>query len=234
MALFIELVDYFFNHSEIFPLTNQSKLVIFSDLHIGNGKKADDFKENSDLFLYILDQYYFKKDFSLYLNGDIEELQKFHLDSILKYWKELYLIFDRFHAQQKLFKLVGNHDDKLWLQHKRYPLYHSLKLCYRDMILFIFHGHQLSQKYYKYSKLLDFVLRYGAQPLGIKNYSVAHNSSKQFKIEKLAYQYSVNKKIISIIGHTHRPLFESLSKAETLGYQIEHWVRHFHDYDEKT
>jgi hypothetical protein len=75
--------------------------------------------------------------------------------------------------------------------------------------------------------LIGFVLRYVANPLGIKNYSVAYDSRKQFKIEKRTYEYASSRKIAALIGHTHRPLFESLSKRDFLEYQIEDMVRSF-------
>lgn len=58
------------------------------------------------------------------------------------------------------------------------------------------------------------MLKYFANPLMIKNYSVAHSSKKQYKTEKHVYGYSASRKIVSVIGHTHRPLFASMPKKE--------------------
>jgi hypothetical protein len=66
-----------------------------------------------------------------------------------------------------------------------------------------------------------------ANPLMIRNYSVAHNSRKQYSIEKKVYHYSSFRKRLSIIGHTHRPLFESLSKYERLKFKIEQLCREY-------
>jgi hypothetical protein len=41
------------------------------------------------------------------------------------------------------------------------------------------------------------------------------------------YGFSSRRKIVSIIGHIHRPLFESLSKIDTLKYRIEQLCRHY-------
>jgi hypothetical protein len=71
------------------------------------------------------------------------------------------------------------------------------------------------------------VLRYIATPLGIKNYSVSHDSLKKFKIEKKVYHFSSRKKVISVIGHTHRPLFESLSKIDSIKFKIEQLCRRY-------
>jgi hypothetical protein len=39
------------------------------------------------------------------------------------------------------------------------------------------------------------------------------------------YEFAKENSIVSIIGHTHRPLFESMSKVDTLNYQIETQLR---------
>ena len=56
---------------------------------------------------------------------------------------------------------------------------------------------------------------------------MSHNSKKKFKTEKNVYDFSYDKKIISIIGHTHRPLFQSLSKMDSLRFKIEQLCRSY-------
>jgi len=68
-------------------------------------------------------------------------------------------------------------------------------------------------------------LRYIAKPVGIRNFSIAYNSRRRFAIEKSIYEFSNQAKVVSIIGHTHRPLFESLSKVDYLNYRIEELCR---------
>ena len=207
-----------------------SKLVIFSDLHMGDGSSKDDFKPNSTLFKYILENYYKPKGFTLILNGDVEELQRFKLKKIREAWNDLFEIFRQFAAAGKLFKIVGNHDLNLLLEKGHddgLGLFHSIKINWHGNHIFIFHGHQASGKYLKYNKLLGITLKYLANPLGIKNYSVSHDSRKQYTIERKVYNFSSRNKIVSVIGHTHRPLFESLSKGERLKFKIEQLCREF-------
>ncbi len=219
-----------FDKSLTLEIKKKDKFVIFSDLHMGDGTSKDDFKDNSSLFHSLLENHYLKKDFNLVLNGDVEELQRFSFSSIRTFWKATYAIFDKFHDESKLFKTVGNHDlllyDKKYEGHP-YKLYDAIKLKLKDNYLFLFHGHQASRAYLKYNKLMGWILRYIANPLRIKNYTVAHDSRKQYSIEKNVYQYSSYKKVLSIIGHTHRPLFESLSKVERLRFKIEQLCRDF-------
>ncbi len=217
--------------SPSFPINKKDKLVIMSDMHMGRGDGKDDFTANSPLFLSALKHYYFEKDYTLVLNGDIEELQRFKFNQIFKQWKRVYHLFDKFAANNRLLKTVGNHDIALLTkEYEEYPYYihESLSLNYKnDNDIFIFHGHQASKKYTLQNALIGYTLRYIANPLGIMNYSVAHSSRKKYKIEKTAYNFSRQQKVMSIIGHTHRPLFESLPKPERIRFRIEQLIREY-------
>ncbi|MBU1078763.1 MAG: metallophosphoesterase [Spirochaetes bacterium] len=218
-------------------ITDKDRVVIFSDLHMGNGGRRDDFLKNSELFQYILQNYYLKKRYKLILNGDVEELHRFSLKSIMNRWEKVYQIFNRFSKKTALYKIVGNHDCKLYFIKPFIPtagLLEAMKLIYKGSTLFIFHGHQSARFLYHFNNIMGFFLRYIATPLYIKNTSVSFNSSRRFKIEKNAYNFSLHKKIISIIGHTHRPLFESLSKIDSLRFKIEQLCRKFYTANEKS
>jgi Ni,Fe-hydrogenase I large subunit len=75
------------------------------------------------------------------------------------------------------------------------------------------------------SRLVKYGLRYIAHPLGIKNFTKSYNNTRINKLEQFVYEFSTKRKIISIIGHTHRPLFESLSEVDILRYKIENLLR---------
>lgn len=223
-------LDKLLEASHTLKLEETDRWVIFSDLHIGDGGSTDDFKQNAALFSTALKDYYYQKDYSLILNGDIEELQRFKIKKIFQNWQNVYHIFDLFHRQGKLLKTIGNHDLELLLMNELpfdYEHHESIKLQYGDESLFVFHGHQASKKYQEHNELIGFTLKYFANPLGIKSYSVSHDSKKQYKIEKRVYSYSAFSKVVSIIGHTHRPLFESLHKVERLKFKIEQLCREF-------
>lgn len=211
-------------------LLEEDRYAVFSDLHMGDGGSQDDFIKNGNLFRTILERYYLKRNFNLVLNGDIEELYKFSLPPILTHWQSLFSIFDRFASNNRLIKTIGNHDYDL-LREKTYlyreMLLPAIRLLYEKDEIFIFHGHQASDWMEKYHRLTSILIRYVARPLGIKNYSTAFNSRKRFRVEKKVHDFSNNHKIISLIGHTHRPLFESLSKMDTLKFKIEQLVRSY-------
>jgi hypothetical protein len=91
----------------------------------------------------------------------------------------------------------------------------------------VFHGHQASIFMKNFNAFAGLMLRYVANPMGIKGYSVSQNSVKKFRVEQRAYTYSSRRKIMSLLGHTHRPLFESLSKADALRFRIEQLCRDY-------
>lgn len=213
-------------------LEDHPKMVFLSDLHLGNGGDLDDFKKNADLIMSVLKDYYLPQDYTLVLNGDIEELHRFPYSDIRRQWSGLYSIFDEFIRKDKFFKIAGNHDLRLFsLKHDRAreKLSEALKLIYQDdQTIFVFHGHQASHLNIKNKDLIAFVLRNFANPLHIRNRSTAHREHRKFRIEKHAYRFSSENKIISIIGHTHRPLFESLAKIDSLKFKIEQMCRTYH------
>lgn len=223
----IKLKKLFSKSTEITANT-EDKFVIFSDLHLGDGGRKDDFKHNADLFKYVVKNNYLPKNYNLILNGDIEDLYKFDIHSIYKYNKEIYDLFELFNAKKQFYKLIGNHDYTLLTS--KYPdinkrLYQSLRLNYQNNTIFIYHGHQVSNFIDDFNYLSYFLIRFIVSPLNIKNSEISINNSNKFKTEMRAYKFSASKKIISLIGHTHRPLFESLSRIDTLNMRIEHIMR---------
>ena len=223
-----EQLDKLYQQARSVQIGEKDRLVIFSDLHMGDGSSTDDFKVNADLFAYALEHYYHQKEYKLVLNGDVEELQRYSLKKIHKAWSNVIELFSKF--GDNLYKTVGNHDLKLSVlsrEELQHPVDDAIKLCFEEGEIFIFHGHQASKKYQRHNQLVGFTLKYFANPLGIKNYSVSHDSRKQFKIEKIAYHYAAYKKVISVIGHTHRPLFESLHKMDRIRFKIEQLCRDF-------
>ena len=226
-----EQLQKIFARTQTVDITDNDDLVIFSDLHMGNGGKMDDFLHNSALFKSAIENYYEKKNYKLILNGDIDELQRFNLKAVATQWHELYKVFNRFYNRQALFKLIGNHDfDLSLLNHKPedIPIVEALKFRYNNQYLFIFHGHQAGYRMHKMIHLcINFILRIFANTLRIRNYSVALNKRKKYRLEKRVYDFARKMKIMTLIGHTHRPLFESLSKKENLKFKIEKLCREY-------
>lgn len=215
------------NNSREIPINDKSKYVIFSDLHIGGRGSRDDFKVNSEMFMFALLNYYYEKNYYLILNGDIEELQRVRFKTIYKRWSDLYEIFNKFNKRNRLIKLIGNHDiaiNKLKLPEDYPQVENSIKLKYDKKTILVFHGHQFTSYKEANNIVLGLFLKSIAHPLGIKNFTRSINNSKKHKIEKKIYEFSTKNRLISIIGHTHRPLFESLSDIDFIKFTIENLI----------
>ncbi len=225
-----ENLQRLFDATEPQPLDPERRYVIFSDLHMGNGGRADDFAHNSALFNAALSGYYLPREYELILNGDVEELAKFHLPAILRRWSDTYHLFDCFQERGALHRLVGNHDLKLMENHdERFNIREAIRFTYKNNTLFIFHGHQSSLFYSKNIRWIDMVLRYVANPLRIRSYTISHDSQQRFAMERRIYDFASSKKILSIVAHTHRPLFESMNKSDSIKFEIETLCRSYSD-----
>ena len=212
------------------PLTSSDRYVIVSDLHLGDGGAQDDFLPNGELLSEVLGRYYLGQGYSLVLNGDIEELQRFSLEAIQKRWRMLYELFHAFGVRSSVYKIVGNHDEGLWRHQPAagdLPLLSSLRLSFHGETLFLFHGHQATIFFERFNDISGFFVRHFANRLHIRNIPATYESTKKYRTEHRVYAFSSARKIVSIIGHTHRPLFESLSKIDTLRFQIEQLIRNY-------
>ncbi|HUI69528.1 MAG TPA: metallophosphoesterase [Spirochaetia bacterium] len=219
-----------FDSSPSLNLSLSDRIVVISDLHLGDGSSRDDFLSNGELLEQILRRYYLSNGFSLVLNGDIEELQRFSFEAIFRRWRVLYELFRAFASRTALRRIVGNHDEALWHYDTRLldqPLLASLRLSFGSDTIFVFHGHQATIFFERFNDVSGFFLRHFANRLHIRNFPVHYESTKRYRTEHRVYAFSSARKIVSVIGHTHRPLFESLSKIDTLRFRIEQLC---HDY----
>lgn len=225
-----ERLDSLYKQARIVKITDKSKYIIFSDLHMGNRRSRDDFLTNSRMFMEVLENYYLPEGFTLVLNGDVEDLQRVSLKKIKTKWKDFYNLIEKFHRQGRLIKIVGNHDIDLTIQKREgvnQNLEEAVRLVYgRDSIL-VFHGHQASHYRGWVNIAAGLILRFIAHPLWIKNFSLSHDNTRIRKTEQQVYEYSNKKKILTIIGHTHRPLFESMSEIDFLKFKIEYLLREY-------
>jgi UDP-2,3-diacylglucosamine pyrophosphatase LpxH len=219
------------------PVGPDEKFVILSDLHMGDGGRNDDFVHNGPLCLEALEHFYLAKGYTLILNGDVEELLRNSKTDIEKAWRPVYELFDGFRAQDRLVWLQGNHEilpEEIrtgtrpgWFDGE------SLVLEFTHGTIFLFHGHQAGvANSGRFNGLIGLSLKVFANSLGIGNRSIAHDSVKKFKLEKAVHDFSRVENVVSIIGHTHRPLFESLSKKESLAIRLERLCRDYTRADE--
>ncbi|MDR1930043.1 MAG: serine/threonine protein phosphatase [Treponema sp.] len=211
----------------VLDLSAVKKALIISDLHMGCGNR-DDLAPNGKLLAEMLEYYYYPAGWHLILNGDVEELQRYSLKKIREQWPNLYRIFDLFTGENRLTKTLGNHDgDLVFEKNYPYPLYDVLRINTAQLPIYVYHGHQSSRVYTNYNNVVRSLLRYVLTPFGIRNISSARSPHRRFFAERQAYNFSRRHNCISVIGHTHRALFESLGRFDFIKFEIERLCRDY-------
>ena len=233
-SFFSSLISKRFNPAAVLDISGvggsavpQGKVLIMSDFHMGSGRR-DDFHPNGEIVKKILEDYYYKNGWYLVLNGDIEELAKFPFKEIRAEWAEMYRVFDLFASSGRLYKTLGNHDEDLIFEKDYpYPLYNAVRIETGLIPLYVYHGHQSSRVYTDFNNVIRLSLRYLLKPFGIRNISSARSPNRRFHVERHAYKFSLENNCISVIGHTHRALFESLGRFDYIKFEIERLCRDF-------
>jgi predicted phosphodiesterase len=227
-SFFSDMMNPLFDPVASLDISNSDrKVLIISDFHMGFGRR-DDLAPNRELILTLLEKYYLERGWYLALNGDIEELQRYRLAHIRENWAPLYSVFNRFAGENRLCKIVGNHDEALLFEENYpYPLYQALRIDAGSLPIYVYHGHQASRIYTDYNHVVGASLRYVLKPFGIRNISSARSPYRRFSVEKKAYAFSLANNCISIIGHTHRALFASLGRFDYIKFEIERLCRDY-------
>ncbi len=199
--------------------------VVIGDLRMGDGGKRDELEPLRGLVETVLSSWYLKRDFTLVLDGDTEDLRNFWLKDIRSAWPRLYGIFDRFAAKARLRKILGERDLGL-LRKPRYPypLSHGLRLAGDGLELFILHGHQ-AFRHFAGRDYRDFVTDYLENPRRIRDEGDTTDPDRVCRAEKRLYRGSVERGIVTIFGHSGRRLFEARDEGESLRSLIERLLR---------
>jgi len=228
-------LDKAYREAKIVPFNDDSKFILFSDCHRGDNSFADDFANNRNTYYHALKHYY-KEGFEYCELGDGDELwENLSFKSILHAHKDVYLLMKRFHEEQKLHMIWGNHDmvyrnPKYVEKHlssyfdpkigENVELFCDLK--YNEAIvlkhtetnqeLFLTHGHQADWWNYLFWKWSRFMVRILWKPLNVMGIadptSPAKNYTELIKVERRTKKWiSQNNNLITVVGHTHRPRF---------------------------
>ena len=111
----IERLNEFYNGTEknIIELKQNlnTKYALFSDLHMGDGKKADCFAHNEETVRFAL-QYYKENNYSLIFLGDVEDFWVFDLNRIKSRYDEKIYSLIRSFEDKKVYRIFGNHDSE--------------------------------------------------------------------------------------------------------------------------
>jgi hypothetical protein len=214
------------------------KYIIFSDQHKGGLNGADDFTICEERYLSALD-YYYQNGFHFIALGDCEELWENTLTPIKKGHRRSFEKEKQFLPKNAFTKIYGNHD-LFWsndpfapLQLKDIygmdvPIYEGVVLQTsvkgQPLQIFCTHGHQgdrVSDGNW-FSKF--FISKFWAplqSYLGINPNTPAYDASLKTVHNTLMYEWSVQQQnLLLITGHTHQPVFESLTHIERLYRQL--------------
>jgi len=220
-----------------FDITS-GKFIIFSDIHKGARNGADDFLVCEPAYLAALD-YYQLNGFHFIALGDCEELWENSLTSIKQMQQASFEKEKSFVPANAFIKIFGNHDlywdnDPLAavqlkeIYGSEIPIYEGVVLQTivnkREINIFCTHGHQgdaVSDGNW-FSKF--FISRIWAPMqsyLKINPNTPAYDSRLKSLHNIFMYEWSAEQQdLIFITGHTHQPVFESLTHIERLYRQL--------------
>jgi len=221
-----------------FELQN-GRFIIFSDQHKGARDGADDFAIAEPNYLAALDHYN-NNNFTFISLGDNEELWENTLAQVKKYNTATFEAEKKFIGRNAFIKVFGNHD-LFWQNDPFAPLqlksiYDTDVKIYEGLILpvsigdktlniYCTHGHQgdAQSDGNWFSKF--FVARVWGPLQGylrINPNTPAYNNEEKTLHNDIMYKWSAQfNDILLITGHTHQPVFESLTLLEKLYWQMQ-------------
>jgi len=211
------------------------RIIIFSDQHRGTRNGSDDFRVCEKTYLAALD-YYNQENFYFINLGDCEELWENTMFGIAKYNEAVYAMEKRFILRDAYCKVFGNHDlfwdnDPLatvWLRKvygKSVRIFAGVLIraelvspAYLD--IFCTHGHQ-GDKQSDGNVFSKWFVSYVWGPLQnlleININSPSANNNLKTLHNMYMYDWSAAQvNTLLITGHTHQPVFNSLTHLERL------------------
>ncbi|MET0392126.1 MAG: metallophosphoesterase [Chitinophagaceae bacterium] len=210
------------------------KFIIFSDQHKGARNGADDFAGAEPNYLAALD-HYSSQGFCLVCLGDSEELWENSLARVKACNRNTFEAEKKFIEKKAFVKIIGNHD-LYWgndpfagsqlkeIYGEEVKVYEAVVLAAavgdRTLRIFCAHGHQgdAQSDGNWFSKF--FVARIWAPLqawLYINPNTPAYNNEKKTLHNEIMYEWSsLRKDALLITGHTHQPVFGSLTHIERL------------------
>jgi len=220
-----------YENAKIEYFDENSKYVFLSDCHRGDGSHSDEFTKNQNTFIYAM-EYYYKKGFKYVEVGDGDELWEHSKARHIKNAHyEVFEVIKRFHKDNRLIMLYGNHNiylkDPEYVRKNYYTYYNSYTEETREFLkglkpiealllknkksgqeILVVHGHQgdfsNDQIWFLTMLSLKYFWRY-LHAFGVKNpASPVKNAHKRHKIERNVSKWINKNNKMVICGHTHR------------------------------
>ncbi len=212
----------------------EHRFIVFSDQHKGAKNGADDFARAEINYLAALD-YYDGLGFHYIALGDCEELWENSLEEVKKHNKPSFEREKKFIDRNAFIKIFGNHD-LYWdndpfagfelkrIYGQKIPIYEGViiktEVNNKPFEIFLTHGHQ-GDKVSDGNALSKFFIARIWAPLQsylrINPNTPAYDDHLKTAHNKIMYEWSARQPdLILITGHTHQPVFESLTFLERL------------------
>ncbi|HEY2722966.1 MAG TPA: metallophosphoesterase [Chitinophagaceae bacterium] len=215
------------------------KLIVFSDQHKGAKNGADDFMLCEPNYLAALDYYNLNKFLFISL-GDNDELWENRWPAVKRNNKLSFEAEKKFIERNAFIKVFGNHDlawstdidtaiemQKIYGQ--RVNVYEGVvlktKIAKQEFSIFLTHGHQ-GDAQSDGNWFNKFFVAHIWAPLQaylkINPNTPAYNTTKKTLHNRIMYEWSAKQKNTFLVtGHTHQPVFESLTHLERLYRRLE-------------
>jgi len=203
-------------------LDRASRYVIAADIRMGDGGRRDESVGSMKALYRILSKWYLPRDYTLVLNGDVEDLRTFWIKDILAAWPRIYALFDVFADKGRLRKIAGERDLTL-LKLKSYPyeILHGLRLDAESGSILICHGHQASSPYLGREYLSDFLQHWLHSSPRRRPEAKDSDGASRYKAERRLCRAAASLGMALVEGHTRRPLFESITNRDAIRLELE-------------
>jgi len=221
-----------------FDLQN-GKFIILSDQHKGARDGSDIFAKAAKNYLAALDHYEHQKFFYINL-GDSEELWENLFITVKRHNKTTFEKEKMFLKRKAFIKIFGNHDlywdndplaplSLMQIYGEKVKIYEGAvletKLKGRRLCIYMTHGHQgdLQSDGNWFSKwFVSDVWAPFQSYLRINPNTPANNDQLKTDHNRMMYQWSAKRaNTLLITGHTHQPVFKSLTHLEKLYDELE-------------
>ena len=223
----------------IFEITDRDKFIILSDQHKGARDYADDFSLAEKNYLKALD-YYNQHDFHYINLGDSEELWENLMESVIRHNKDTFEAEKTFIIKNRFTKIFGNHDlywdnDPLAgfnlnrIYGKKIRIYEGailrLPVGENKLDIFLTHGHQgdLQSDGNWFSKWFVSTIWAPLQAyLQINPNTPAYDNQLKTAHNAMMYSWIAEQEHMALItGHTHQPVFASLTHLERIYVKLD-------------
>ncbi|RZK75796.1 MAG: metallophosphoesterase [Pedobacter sp.] len=238
-ALYSRIIDDPGKRGVVLDINQSSKIIIFSDQHKGSRNHADDFALSEKTYLAAL-EFYNENNFLFCSLGDSEELWKNQLLGVLKHNDATFRAEQLFLKRSAFIKIFGNHDlywdnDPLAgfnlerIYGEKVKIYEgailNLAVSGTTLSIFLTHGHQgdLQSDGNWFSKwFVSNVWAPFQSYLRINPNTPAFDNQLKSTHNSIMYSWTSKQSNLALItGHTHQPVFNSLTHLERVYLKLE-------------